>query len=304
VAKKRQLRTTALHLREHLALLLISLFLLSSTVLGQHEGPIAPGATVERLATGYTFLEGPTADTYGNVYFTDIPTERIFRWTPADGIALYRENTNQANGLSFDLDGRLIICEMKTRRIAVIGLDGNEASIADRYGERRFNSPNDLWVDQSGGVYFTDPRYGATDDIELDGNHVYYITPVTNNIVQVTTNLVRPNGLVGTTDGRRLYVADHGGGQTFVYDVQSDGRLDNQRVFVQQGADGITLDSKGNLYLTGDDVTIYNPSGIPIGSIAIPEPPANLAFGGIEGTTLFITARTSLYAIKMMVKGQ
>ncbi len=304
MAKKRPLRTTALHLREHLALLLISLFLLSSTVLGQHEGPIAPGAAVERLATGYTFLEGPTADTYGNVYFTDIPTERIFRWTPAGGIALYRENTNQANGLSFDLDGRLIICEMKTRRIAVIGLDGNEASIADRYGERRFNSPNDLWVDQSGGVYFTDPRYGATDDIELDGNHVYYITPVTNNIVQVTTNLVRPNGLVGTTDGRRLYVADHGGGQTFVYDVQSDGRLDNQRVFVQQGADGITLDSKGNLYLTGDDVTIYNPSGIPIGSIAVPEPPANLAFGGIEGTTLFITARTSLYAIKMMVKGQ
>ena len=304
MAKKRQLRTTALHLREHLVLLLISVFLLSSTVLSQHEGPIAPGAAVERLATGYTFLEGPTADTYGNVYFTDIPTERIFRWTPADGITLYRENTNQANGLSFDLDGRLIICEMKTRRIAAIGLDGNRSSIADRYGERRFNSPNDLWVDQSGGVYFTDPRYGATDDIELDGNHVYYITPVTNNIVQVTTNLVRPNGLVGTTDGRRLYVADHGGGQTFVYDVQSDGRLDNQRIFVQQGADGITLDSKGNLYLTGDDVTIYNPSGIPVGSIAVPEPPANLAFGGIEGTTLFITARTSLYAIKMMVKGQ
>ena len=122
--------------------------------------------------------------------------------------------------------------------------------------------------------------------------------------MQVTTNLVRPNGLVGTTDGRRLYVADHGGGQTFVYDVQSDGRLENQRVFVQQGADGITLDSKGNLYLTGDDVTIYNPSGIPVGSIAVPEPPANLAFGGIEGTTLFITARTSLYAVKMMVKGQ
>ena len=304
MAKKKQLRTTALHLREHLVLLLISLFLLSSTVLSQHEGPIAPGAAVERLATGYTFLEGPTADTYGNVYFTDIPTERIFRWTPADGITLYRENTNQANGLSFDLDGRLIICEMKPRRITAIGLDGNGATIADRYGERRFNSPNDLWVDQSGGVYFTDPRYGATDNIELDGNHVYYITPVTNKIVQVTTNLVRPNGLVGTTDGRRLYVADHGGGQTFVYDVQSDGRLENQRVFVQQGADGITLDSKGNLYLTGDDVTIYNPSGIPVGSIAIPEPPANLAFGGIEGTTLFITARTSLYAVKMMVKGQ
>jgi len=283
---------------------LLWIFLSSLTIHTQGESPIAPGAAVERIATGYAFLEGPSADTYGNIYFTDIPTERILRWTPDDGVTTYRQNTNQANGLIFDLDGRLLICEMKTRRITALGLDGNEMNIADHFDGLRFNSPNDMWVDRNGGIYFTDPRYGATDDIELDGNHVFYITPSTNTVLQVTTDLVRPNGLVGTPDGRRLYIADHGGGQTFVFDIEPDGRLTNQRVFVSQGADGITLDSKGNVYLTGDDVTIYNPSGIPVGSIAVPEPPANLAFGGIDGKTLFITARSSLYSVKMAVTGQ
>ena len=302
--KTQHLRATTLHLRLHRLIVLFWIFLSSLTIAAQDDGPIAPGAAVERIATGYTFLEGPSADTYGNIYFTDIPTERILRWTPDDGVTIYRENTNQANGLSFDLDGRLLICEMETRRITAIGLDGNGTTIADHFDGRRFNSPNDVWVDRNGGIYFTDPRYGATDDIELDGNHVFYITPGTNTILQVTSDLVRPNGLVGTLDGRRIYIADHGGGQTFVYDIEPDGRLNNQQVFVQQGADGITLDSKGNVYLTGDDVTIYNPSGIPVGSIAVPEPPANLAFGGIDGTTLFITARSSLYSVKMMVTGQ
>ena len=279
-------------------------FVLPLTLLAQGEGPIAPGAAVERIATGYTFLEGPSADTYGNIYFTDIPSERILRWTPGSGVTTYRENTNQANGLSFDIDGRLIICEMQTRRITAIDLDGTRTHIADRFQGRRFNSPNDVWIDPNGGIYFTDPRYGATDDIELDGNHVFYIAPTANEVVQGTTNLVRPNGLVGTLDGRRLYVADHGGGQTFVYDIQPDGQLNNQRIFVPQGADGITLDSQGNVYLTGDDVTIYNSSGIPVDSIAVPEPPANLAFGGIDGTTLFITARSSLYSVEMTVTGQ
>jgi len=304
VKKTKELRATALRVQLHSLIILVWVFLPSLTAFAQDEDPIAPGAAVERIATGYTFLEGPSADTYGNIYFTDIPTERILRWTPDDGVTIYRENTNQANGLSFDLDGRLLICEMKSRRITAIELDGNGTNIADRFDGQRFNSPNDVWVDQNGGIYFTDPRYGATDDTELDGNHVFYITPDTNIILQVADNLVRPNGLVGTPDGRRLYIADHGGGQTFVYDIEPTGRLSNQRLFVPQGADGITLDSKGNVYLTGDDVTIYNPSGILVGSIAVPEPPANLAFGGIDGTTLFITARSSLYSIKMMVTGQ
>ena len=264
----------------------------------------APGATVRRLATGFTFVEGPAADGYGNLYFTDIPNERIHRWSPREGVTVFREDSGQANGLRFDLNGRLLICEMSRRRVTAVDVDGTITVLAERYNGQRFNSPNDLWIDPLGGVYFTDPRYGATDDVELTGNHVYYITPERQAVVQVTSELVRPNGVVGTSDGSRLYVADHGGGRTYIYDIDSDGRLRNRRLFVAQSSDGMTLDARGNVYLTGDDVTIYNRDGNSVGSIAVPEPPANLAFGGVNGTTLFITARTSLYAVEMTVTGQ
>ena len=280
------------------------LALLAANTSAQDGTLTAPGATVRRLATGFTFVEGPAADGYGNVYFTDIPNERIHRWSPGEGVTLFREDSGRANGLRFDLDGRLLICEMGRRRVTAVDVDGTVTVLAERYNGRRFNSPNDLWVDPSGGVYFTDPRYGATDDLELTGNHVYYIAPDRQTVVQVTTDLVRPNGVVGTSDGSRLYVADHGGGRTYTYDIDSDGRLRNRRLFVAQSSDGMTLDARGNLYLTGDDVTIYNRGGNPVGSIAVPEPPANLAFGGVDGTTLFITARTSLYAVEMTVTGQ
>jgi len=264
----------------------------------------APGATVRRLATGFTFVEGPAADGYGNLYFTDIPNERIHRWSPREGVTVFREDSGQANGLRFDLNGRLLICEMGRRRVTAVDVDGTMTVLAERYNGQRFNSPNDLWIDPLGGVYFTDPRYGATDDVELTGNHVYYITPERQAVVQVTSELVRPNGVVGTSDGSRLYVADHGGGRTYIYDIDSDGRLRNRRLFVAQSSDGMTLDALGNVYLTGNDVTIYNRDGNSVGSIAVPEPPANLAFGGVNGTTLFITARTSLYAVEMTVTGQ
>ena len=282
----------------------VLLALLAANTSAQDGTLTAPGATVRRLATGFTFVEGPAADGYGNVYFTDIPNERIHRWSPGEGVTLFREDSGRANGLRFDLDGRLLICEMGRRRVTAVDVDGTVTVLAERYNGRRFNSPNDLWVDPSGGVYFTDPRYGATDDLELTGNHVYYIAPDRQTVVQVTTDLVRPNGVVGTSDGSRLYVADHGGGRTYTYDIDSDGRLRNRRLFVAQSSDGMTLDARGNLYLTGDDVTIYNRGGNPVGSIAVPEPPANLAFGGVDGTTLFITARTSLYAVEMTVTGQ
>ena len=193
---------------------------------------------------------------------------------------------------------------MGNRRVTAIDAQGQVTVLAERFDGRRFNSPNDLWVDPRGGVYFSDPRYGATDDEELSGYHVYYITPDRNDILQVTNDLVRPNGIIGTPDGSRVYVADHGGGRTYVYTPHADGTLGEGRLFVEQGSDGMTLDERGNVYLTGDDVTIYNPDGNPIGSIAVPEAPANLTFGGEDGMTLFITARTSLYAVDMAVAGQ
>ena len=278
--------------------------LVASTASAQEASLIAPDATVERIATGFGFLEGPAADADGSLYFTDIPNSQIHRWTPDGGVTTFVEQSGRANGLRFDLDGNLIICEMGTRRVTAVNPRGDTSVLAERFEGNRFNSPNDLWVDPSGGIYFTDPRYGATDDQEITGYHVYYISSDQSEIRQVAADLVRPNGIVGTPDGGRVYVADHGAGRTYVYTPAADGSLTDKRLFVAQGADGMTMDDLGNLYLTGRDITIYNPDGDPIGSIAVPETPANLTFGGPDGTTLFITARTSLYALEMVVSGQ
>jgi gluconolactonase len=270
----------------------------------QNRPLVASGATVERLASGFGFLEGPTADINGNLYFSDIQNERIHRWTPGNSISTFREATGRANGLRFTPDGQLLICEMGNRRVTAIDANGQVSILADKLEGRRFNSPNDLWVDPKGGIYFSDPRYGADDDTEMEGDHVYYISPDRTKIRSVADDLVRPNGIVGTTDGSRLYVADHGAGRTYVYAPTDDGALNDKSLFASQGADGMTLDEMGNVYLTGQDITVYDPNGVQIASNAVPETPANLAFGGATGTTLFLTARTSLYAVEMIVTGQ
>lgn len=176
--------------------------------------------------------------------------------------------------------------------------------LADRYLGKRLNSPNDLWLDMEGGIYFTDPRYGNRDGLEQDGEHVYYLKPGGSNPVRVIDDLVRPNGVMGTSDGTRLYVADEGSDQTFVYAINSDGTLSDKRLFASQGSDGMTMDEEGNLYLTKSSVAVYSPQGNQIASIEVPERPANVCFGGEDRKTLFITAQTSLYAVRMRVRGQ
>lgn len=265
---------------------------------------VAPGASVERIARGFVFVEGPAVDADGALYFTDIPNNRIHRWTAEDGVTTFREESGGANGLRFDRDGTLIACEMGNRRVAAIDPQGGERVLAERYDGRRFNSPNDLWIDARGGIYFSDPRYGPDDDLEMDGHHVYYLTPDRTAVLRVADDLERPNGIIGAPDGTRLYVADHGGGRTYVYTPAADGMLGGRRLFVEQGSDGMTMDERGNVYLTGEDVTVYDPEGNVVGSIAVPEAPANLTFGGPERKTLFITARTSVYAVEMTVSGQ
>jgi gluconolactonase len=263
-----------------------------TTVMGQDSDLIALGAKVERVATGFGFLEGPAADADGNLYFSDVVYERI------------RERTGQANGLRVDLDGTLLVCETANRQVTAIDQEGRLTILADRFEGQRFNSPNDLWVDPKGGIYFSDPRYGPTDDQEIKGNHVYYLSPDRETLLRVTDDLIQPNGIVGTPDGSRVYIGDQGAGRLWAYHPEADGSLRNKRLFVSQGADGMTMDERGNLYLTGQDITIFDPTGRQIGSIAIPEPPTNLTFGGPDGTTLFITARRSLYRVEMLVTGQ
>jgi gluconolactonase len=265
---------------------------------------VADGAQPERLAGGFIFTEGPAADTEGNVYFTDIPNSRIHIWSHKDNkVSVFREQTGQANGLYFDKDGNLLACEGGNGRVTSTSKDGKVTVVADQYDGKRFNSPNDLWIDPKGGVYFTDPRYGREDDLPQDGKHVYYVLPDRSKVIRVTTDLTRPNGIIGTKDGKTLYVADHGSSKTYSYKIQDDGTLADKKEFAPSGSDGVTLDEKGNLYLTTEHVDIYDPSGKKIETITMPQVPANVTFGGPNRDMLFITARTAVFGVKMKVKG-
>jgi gluconolactonase len=264
---------------------------------------VAPGAQVIKLAGGFSFTEGPASDAEGNIFFTDIPNNRIHKWSLDGKLTIFRENSGGANGLFFDKSGNLLACEGGGRRLVSINPQGTLEVLADEYQGKKFNSLNDLWIDPKGGIYFTDPRYGSRDDIQQDGEHVYYLSPGRKEIKRVIDDMVRPNGLIGTPDGKILYVTDNGGGKTFRYRINQDGTLSNKKLFAPEGADGMTIDNQGNVYLTTSGVAVYNTNGEKVEVIAVPERPANVCFGGKDKKTLFITARTSLYSVRMRVSG-
>ncbi len=267
----------------------------------ENQGTPLTVSGVRKLADGFKFTEGPAADRGGNIYFTDIPNNRILKWSRAGELSTFLENSGGANGLLFDKDGNLIACAGGTGKLVSIDPKGNVTVLADMYEGKPFNSPNDLWIDPKGGVYFTDPRYGSRENLPQDGEHVYYLSPNRKRLIRVIKDMVRPNGIIGTPDGKHLYVADHGANQTYRYSIQPDGTLTDKKLFAEQGSDGMTLDAEGNLYLTGDAVTVYAPSGEKIQTIEVPEKPSNVCFGQ-GGTTLYITARQSLYAIDLKSK--
>jgi gluconolactonase len=265
---------------------------------------IADGATVQKLAGSFAFTEGPAADQAGNILFTDIPNNRILRWSLEGKLSTFRENSGGANGLFFDRHGNLLACEGGGRRLVCIDPTGALTVLADSYMHKPFNSLNDLWIAPNGRIFFTDPRYGNRDGMEQDGEHVYSLSPDRKTVTRVVSDMVRPNGLIGTPDGKTLYIADHGASKTFSYRIQEDGSLAHKTLFASEGSDGMTLDERGNVYLTNRAVRIYDPTGTLIETIQVPEGPANVCFGGQDGKTLFITARTSLYCVKMKVKGR
>ena len=265
---------------------------------------MAPGGIVERVAGGFAFTEGPARDAQGNIYFTDIPNARIHKWSLDGKLSTFRENSGGANGLFFDRASNLVVCEGGNRRMTSLAPGGAVTVLADSYGGKKLNSPNDLWVDPQGGVYFSDPRYGSQQGVEQDGFHVYYLPADRQRLQRVTDNLIKPNGVVGTADGKLLYITDAGDGKTFVYRIQADGTLADRRLIAPVGADGMTLDEQGNLYLARNAVHVYSPDGKKLAEISVPEAPSNVCFGGADRRTLFVTARKGLYAIRMNVCGQ
>ena len=263
---------------------------------------VKEGAEVEKLAGGFQFTEGPAADIEGNVYFTDIPNNRIHKWSVDGKVSVYKTDTGGANGLFFAEDGDLLACSGGRGVVVRIDKDKDVYVLADKFRGKKFNSPNDLWIDPQGGVYFTDPRYGGRENLPQSCEGVYYIRQ-SGEVVRVVDDMVRPNGVIGTANGKKLYVTDHGGGKTWVCDIKRDGTLKNKKLFVERGSDGMTIDEDGNIYLTTDAVEVFNDKGEFVERIEVPERPANVCFGGRDRKTLFITARTGLYSIKMRVKG-
>src|SRR5690554_347611 len=192
---------------------------LATAALAQNDSLVADGAAPEALAESFIFTEGPIADEAGNVYFTDIPANRIHVWTVAGELETFREQTNGTNGLFFGPDGTLYGAEGGTGRVTRMDSGGNASPVVEEYNGAPFNSPNDLWVDAEGGIYFTDPRYGMESNLPQSGYHVYYLAPGAAEATLIIDDLVRPNGIIGTRDGRILYVADHEGDKTYAYTI-------------------------------------------------------------------------------------
>ncbi len=262
---------------------------------------------MEQLATGFNFTEGPAVDAEGNVYFTDINQEMILVWTVNEQLDTFRLKSGRANGLFFDKNQNLLACEGGTGRISSTSPEGKYTVIAAEFEGNRFNQPNDLWPDKKGGIYFTDPKYGNDEDnLPQDGMNVYYIHPNYTKVTRVCADFKKPNGVLGTPDGKTLYVTDQLAGKTFKYDIREDGSLKNKRLFVDLGCDGMTTDKQGNIYFTRNGanvVDIYSPKGKLLKTIPVPEKPTNVCFGGKERNQLFITARTSLYRIQRDTQG-
>jgi gluconolactonase len=296
------------HQRVTVIVLAVGLMMVSRLSPAQNR-VIAPGTTVEKLAGGFAFTEGPTCDPEGNLFFTDQPNDRILKWSVEGKLSTFLQPAGRANGMYFDPGGRLIACADEKTALWSIAPDGSVTVILDDYGGKPLNGPNDVWVRPDGALYFTDPFYKrpwwAYDTMPQDGQHVYYLSTDRRRLVRVADDLVKPNGIIGTPDGKMLYVSDIGAGKTYRYDIAPGGSLTRKTLVVEHGSDGMTLDSEGNLYLTGNGVLVFDQAGRQIDEIRIPDErwTANVSFCGKDRQTLFITATTGLYAVRMRVKG-
>lgn len=260
------------------------------------------------ISKQFSFTEGASVDKKGNVFFTDQPNNKIWEYDVNGKLSLFMDNAGRSNGTYFDSKGNLISCADEHDQLWSINPDKKITVLITNYHGKLMDGPNDVWVDNKGGIFMTDPYcqrdYWTRKKPDLDAPNVYYLPKGSHNPVMVADGFKFPNGIVGTPDGKYLYVADLGLKATFRFTIGKDGQLTDRIKVIDQGSDGMTLDEKGNIYLTGNGVTIYDPEGKKIGHIAINEPwTANLCFGGKNKDVLFITASTAIYTMKMNVRG-
>jgi len=271
---------------------------------------IAAGASLQKLAGEYQFTEGPTADKDGNVFFTDQPGDRIVRWSASDGtVEDWLKPAGRANGLFLTATGNLLAAADEHNQLWSIGPDKSIKVLLDRVGGELLNGPNDLWVSVQDDIYFTDPLYPRDywlrdPAMQQPGQFVYLLSAGAAEPRAIITDLQQPNGIIGSLDGKILYVSDIGAGRTYAYDIREDGLPTNKRLFCELGSDGMTTDNEGNVYLTGKGVTVFDPQGLQIEHIEVPQDwTANVTFGGENHDLLFITASHAIYAVRMRVRG-
>ena len=276
---------------------------------------IGPLGEVVRIGGDFQFTEGPAQDSDGILYFTDIPAERIYRLGRDGRTSVFLEPSGHANGLMFDAAGKLIACQMDGRLVAMDAAAKQITPLAEEYDGRRFNAPNDLVIDRAGGVYFTDPRFRAPEPWPQGVEAVYY-RAADGRVARLIDDVPTPNGVILSPDEKTLYVIPSMQQEMLACEVRSPGILGPKRIFCRLaqpddaqpgrggGGDGLSIDTAGNLYITSAlGIQVFNPEGELLGIIAIPEKPANVTFGGPDRRTLYVTARTSLYAVKTQAVG-
>jgi len=278
-----------------------------NSVIGQSH-VIADGAELKQVGDGYSFTEGPAVDPAGNVYFTDQPNDRILKWTPDGSMTTFIDGAGRSNGLYFDNEGNLLSCADEKNQLWKISPSKEVTVMVNDFEGKRLNGPNDLWVDKQGGIFFTDPFYKRDwwdhAEKEIEKENVYYLSPDGETLKIAASDFVRPNGIVGSQNGKILYVADINDKKTYSFSIGKDGTLSNRQLFTDMGSDGMTIDNKGNLYLTGKGVTVFDKKGQKIEYIPVDENwTANVCFGGPSQNTLFITAMGSVYTLDMKVHG-
>jgi len=281
-------------------------------------------AAVERLATGLRWAEGPVW--FGDarhLLVSDIPNNRILKWDEATGqVSDFRRPSNYANGNTRDRQGRLVTCEHGLRRVSRTEHDGSIVTLIDRFDGKRLNSPNDIVVKSDGSIWFTDPFFGILGDYEGDRaeqelpTNVYRFDPATGAATVLESEVPGPNGLAFSPDERTLYLVASRGEprEILAYDVTDDGRIVNRRTLISASdggtPDGFRVDEDGNLWCGWgmgkpelDGVMVFDPQGMPIGRIALPERCANLCFGGRRRNRLFMAASQSIYALYVNTRG-
>lgn len=293
-------------MKNHIPLAII----VSLSISCKAQNIIAEGAELTLVSDEFEFTEGPAVDKNGDIYFTDQPNDRIVKWDAATNtVSDWMKPSGRSNGLYFDHDGNLLSCADEKNELWRIDMEKNKTVLVSDFEGKLLGGPNDLWVDPDGGIYFTDPLYKRPwwepTNNRLEERRVYYITPNIGEVrIVAEGGYEQPNGIIGSADGKTLYIADNGAKKTYSFSIDTDGNLSDRKLFADMGSDGMTLDSQGNVYLTGDGVTIFNKDGIKIKHIAVPEKwTANVTFGGPDQSILFITAMDSVYTLEMAVNG-